>query len=221
MSDQQNDVLKPLDATAEELPADLMFPNRLQFTGVFIDIIRQIFLPGNTLLHPQLAGYFWQDESVPLSDPTQTPYQVMIEDVLSFKPDEVARRPAIFVKAGTWTNERITINDRVFELDHDGFISKIRGSHVIYVVGKTPANVELLAREVYSYLTGFHTKIMCALGVERMQIMELSEPAELEEASENFVIGISIQYSLTHAWRVDPVVSRLLRDIVVTRIMRS
>lgn len=193
------------------------FPNRLAFTGVILDCVRQIFSVSSNIMHPQLEGYFWAPEMA--SDPLKAPYQLVIEDGFKFDLSKDGIRPAILVEAGQWTEMRMGIGDggMVGDLYH----KRIKGSHTVKVVGKTVSQAELIAREVHGYLSHFGPLLREWIGVDRWEVPVMSAPEEVEEQSENAIVQIVVSYEMVYAWELKPAVSRLLRQIVVSAIMKD
>lgn len=193
------------------------FPNRLAFTGVILDCIRQLFAVSSNIMHPQLEGFFWAPEMT--SDPLKAPYQIVIEDGFKFDLSKDGIRPAILVEAGDWVESRMGIGDGA--MGGEVYHKKIQGTHTVKIVGKTSPQAELLAREVHGYLSHFGPLLREWLCVSRWEVPRLSSPKELEEQSENVVIEVVVSYELVYAWELKPAVSRLLRQIVVSAIMKD
>jgi hypothetical protein len=193
------------------------FPNRLAFTGVILDCVRQIFSSSSNIMHPQLEGYFWAPEMT--SDPLKAPYQLVIEDGFKFDLSKDGIRPAILVEAGQWTEMRMAIGDG--GMVGDVYHKRIKGGHTVKVVGKTVSQAELIAREVQGYLSHFGPLLREWIGVDRWEVPVLSSPEEVEEQSENVVVQIAVSYEMVYAWELKPAVSRLLRQIVVNAIMKD
>ena len=193
------------------------FPNRLAFTGVILDCVRQIFSSSSNIMHPQLEGYFWAPEMT--SDPLKAPYQLVIEDGFKFDLSKDGIRPAILVEAGQWTELRMGIGDG--GMVGDVYHKRIKVSHTVKVVGKTVSQAELIAREVQGYLSHFGPLLREWIGVDRWEVPALSSPEEVEEQSENVIVQIAVSYEMVYAWELKPAVSRLLRQIVVNAIMKD
>jgi hypothetical protein len=200
---------------AAELAAQ--FPNRLAVTGVILDCLRQLFAVSANVMHPQLEGYFWAPDTT--SDPLKAPYQIIIEDGFKFDLSKDGIRPAILVEAGAWQESRLAIGDG--GIAGEAYHKKVRGSHTVKIVGKTVPQAELLAREVQGYLSHFGPILREWLSFSRWEVPVLSAPEEVEEQSENVIISVTVAYELVYAWELKPAVSRLLRQIVVSAIMKD
>ncbi len=212
------------NTTEIDPPADLLeasvacqFPSRLAITGIILDCIRQLFSKPCNLTHPQLKDFFWEPDNT--SDPLKAPYQVMVEDSFFFDLSKSGIRPAILVKAGNWQESKMVLGDN--GLLGNIYHKRVQGTHSIQVIAKTVAQAELLAREVHGYLGHFGPLIREWIGVARWEVPTLGEPTELEEQSENVVISLGVAYELVYSWELHPTTSRLLRQIVISAIIKN
>jgi len=199
--------------------ADLVaqFPNRLAVTGIVLDCLRQLFAVSSNIMHPQLEGFFWAPEMT--SDPLKAPYQIVIEDGFKFDLSKDGIRPAILVEAGQWQESKMAIGDG--GMTGEVYHKRVQGSHTINVVGKTVSQAELIAREVQGYLSHFGPILREWINFSRWEVPVLSPPKEVEEQSEHVVIQVVLTYELVYAWELTPATSRLLRQIVVSAIMKD
>jgi hypothetical protein len=76
------------------------------------------------------------------------------------------------------------------------------GSHVIYCIAGESAEIEILATEVYKDLMMFSSTIRRLFGFLRFVVSDIGEPAILEEATENFVVPVTVTYGMQDMWRV-------------------
>ena len=60
----------------------------------------------------------------------------------------------------------------------------------------------MLATEVQRELTGFGPVILKSLGLHRFQVTEVGAIAELEEATENFVVPVTVGYAYEQRWLI-------------------
>ena len=212
------------NTTEIDPPADLLeesvacqFPSRLAITGIILDCIRQLFSKPSNLTHPQLKDFFWEPDNT--SDPLKAPYQVTIEDSFFFDLSKSGIRPSILVKAGNWQESKMVLGDN--GLLGNIYHKRVQGTHSIQVIAKTVAQAELLAREVHGYLGHFGPLIREWIGVARWEVPTLGEPTELEEQSENVVISLGVAYELVYSWELHTTTSRLLRQIVISAIIKN
>lgn len=204
-------------ASADLAPICTQFPSRLAITGVILDCIRQLFSNSANLLHPQLKDFFWASE--PTLDPLRAPFQVIVEEIFAFDLAKSGIRPAILIKPGDWTEQRLVLGDN--SLGQEIYHKKILGNHVIQIVAKTSPQAELLAREVQGYLSHFGPLLREWMELVRWEVPGIKAPTELEEQSENVTILIPITYELVYSWEIQPNTSRLMRQIVVNAIMHT
>ncbi len=189
--------------------------NRLAVTGIILELLRNIFAKdSNNVINEAIKDYYWAPEFDP--DMSNARNQIMIEDVFTWTPDKAGQRPAILTKGNKWVDERVSIGDRLHgESNLDGketFYKRVKGGHIIFVVGRTPAQTELLAREVYLYLSSFSNAILKETCFDRWDVPAFEAIQELEEYAEHFVIPINLQYELSYTWELFPV-TKLLQGV--------
>jgi len=189
--------------------------NRLAVTGIVLELIRNIFdKNSNNIINPAINKYFWAegfDETL-----SEAQNQVLIEDVFTWDPSSAGQRPAILVKGNKWVDVPLSIGDRIHGENNlegeESYYRHIKGSHTVFVVGKTPAQTELLAREVYLYLSSFSYTILKETCFESWDVPVFEAVQELEEYTEHFAIPINLQYELSYTWKLFPV-TRLLQGV--------
>lgn len=205
---------KPKDYSQEQ-PVYCQFPNRLAFTGIILDCLRQLFSNANNILHPQIKDFFWAPEAT--TDPLKGPYQLVIEDAFNFDLSQALLRPAILVKSGNWQETKLAIGDNGGS--GNTYHKRIAGQHTILIAAKSIAQAELLAREVHGYLSHFGPLLREWIDLVKWEVPVIQQPERLEEQTENIVISVGVAYEMLYAWDLQPEPARLLRQIVVNVIM--
>jgi len=76
------------------------------------------------------------------------------------------------------------------------------GSHTLFCIGGTGAQAEVLATEVQRELTEFASHYLRNMHLHRFQVVEVGAVGELEEATENFVVPVTVGYAFMQNWTV-------------------
>lgn len=157
--------------------------------GFLIQHLRTHFATANNIETPGLRDYLWAPENAG---------KLVIESVTRWKPELTEKRPAIVVKRGPWQIARRGINDQHLgntPLDgHDRHSVFMRGSHTLFCIAGEGAETEQLATEVYRELNGFAPIIRQWLNLHRFVLAHVGELSLLKEATDNFVVPVSVAY---------------------------
>jgi hypothetical protein len=139
---------------------------------------------------------------------------ILIESVYRWRGDLVEKRPAILVKRNAYRQRRLGMQDEVmgvgtdetlFENErgaHSLYTVNWMGSHTIFCIHGTGASCEILASEVVDELTVFTPAIRQQLMLQDFQVSEVGEISELEEATENYVIPITVGWVYNKTWQL-------------------
>ena len=200
-----------------EAPMQQSEISRLSVTGLVLELTRELFKEGaHNIINPAIDDYYWVPS--PEGDLADAKHQILIEEVFSWTPETAGQRPAILVRGNKWQDRRISIGNKIHtntipESGEEKYIKHVQGSHTIFVVGRTSAQTELLAREVYLYLNSFSPIIVRETCFDRWDVPVLEAVQELEEYEEHFVIPINVIYELSYSWKLFPV-TRLLQGVL-------
>jgi len=171
-------------------------------TGLFRDLLVRHFSDANFIETPELRKAIWQE---------LPPTGILIESVHKWRGDLTEKRPAITIKRNAYRNVRMAILDRVGtdEEGNDNFSTLWVGSHTLFCIHGTGAGVEILATEVQRELTQFAPVITKMLGLHKFKVNEVGQISELEEATENFVVPLTVGWAYEENWRLEPEALRL------------
>lgn len=171
--------------------------------GLFRDILVRHFSEANHIEMPDLRKLIWRE------DP---PTGILIESVQRWRGDLTEKRPAILIKRNAFKNLRATIGDLTGtdEEGNDNYVTFWVGSHTLFCIHGTGASVDILATEVQRELTQFAPVYVKLLGLHKFQVTQVGEISELEEATENFVVPITIGWAYEETWRLEPEALRLM-----------
>jgi hypothetical protein len=174
----------------------------LMLTGFLRDLLTQHFMRVTNIENTELSKAIWVD-SVETG--------ILIESVYKWRGDLVEKRPAILIKRNAYRNVRVVMNDQV-GIDEEGnpnYMTVWVGSHSLFCIHGTGAGTEILATEVQRQLTQFGPAISQQLDLMKFQVTEVGAISELEEATTNFVIPITLGWAYQERWRLEPEALRL------------
>ncbi len=191
-------------------------PTRYLLTGLFRDVMTKHFADASNIQHEALRALLWKQ-----TDDTG----ILVESVLKWQPQTTERRPAILIKPNSMQNTRRGIGDRRQgpATDKSGnpvYSTFWVGSHTLFCIGGTGAQVEYLQCEVQRELTQFGPEIAKALNLLRFQVLEVGEVGEVEEATENFIVPVTIGWAYEERWVVNLQAPRL-KVVSLTMILDS
>jgi hypothetical protein len=170
-------------------------------TGYFIEHLRRHFVSPYGIEEPDLRRLIWHRDEAPA---------ILIESIFNWKPQETELRPAILVKRNSYENFRAGIDDRNqgIPMDREGnesFETFWTGSHTIFCIATTGAQVELLGTEVQRQLTEAGPEVRKSLGLFKYQVKQVGPVSEIEEATENFAVPVTVAWAYSEAWTIRPV----------------
>lgn len=173
-----------------------LLPRPLIMTGIFREILVRHFYTQTNIETPELQHLLWKSGE-------QT--NILIESIYRWRPELTEHRPAVILKRNTCRNRRLGIEDRLQAPPSDQwggvhFSTFWVGSHTLFCIGGSGAQAELLATEVVREIHHFHPVIRRAAILHKLSVTEIGEVAELEEASENFVVPVVVGYGYEDRW---------------------
>jgi len=127
-------------------------------------------------------------------NPTETRLSIQKSEV--FNPEQIQKRPALYVKRGTIQVNRDTIGDSFGNhpsLGRGKFV-RISGTITIYCVAETGGTVDALTGEVLDCLLTFQTLISEDFGFLRYKVNSIGEVGILEDYKEMFMCPIILEY---------------------------
>lgn len=181
-------------------------------TKLLVSILRSHFSNANFIEDSNLKNYLWNS-----ADTTG----ILIDPISRWRPTTTEKRPSIVIKRNSAKVIRQGINDKLMmgigpEGTKDYYATFLQGSHTIFCVAGESAETENLAAEVYRELIEFGPIIRKIMNLHKFIMTEIGELAILEEATENFVVPISLAYAFEEAWEITEPISSKLKRIVLT-----
>jgi hypothetical protein len=126
----------------------------------------------------------------------------LIEDASVWDPTTTGHRPAVIIKRGDWQTIKKGINNFA-GLSPEGFdehAKLARGTHTLFCISREGAETELLAAEVYRFLLHFGPVFRQYFDLILFEVMGFGGLSELQEASETFVVPITVAYGWIESW---------------------
>ena len=176
-------------------------------TGFLIQWLGDHFSRRQNLEQPELRDILWRAD---------TRNGILIASITDWKPAAVENRPAIIIKRNAWQPERIAIGDRLTtSVDgYEHYCMLMRGSHTIFCLAGEGGEVEVLGAEVFRELLEFGSVIRRTLCLKRFSVSELGAVNELQEATENYAVPVTVAYASDLTWSIQQDVPKLKRFIL-------
>lgn len=138
---------------------------------------------------------------------------ILIESITRWQPDTTESRPGLIIKRNDWSWSRRIIDGRVvgdmtkdqFE-QYQGFW---RGSHTIFAISRDGAAAETLGLETARLLEQFHDQIVEAIALHRFVLVGIGALVEIEEATEDYAVPVTVAYTAEERWKMLQDVPRL------------
>lgn len=181
-------------------------------TGFLIQWLGDHFSRRQNIEHPELRDILWR---------ANTRNGILIASITDWKPAAVENRPAVIVKRNAWQSERLAIGDRLTPTA-DGFERYgmlMRGSHTIFCLAGEGGEVEVLGAEVFRELLTFGPLIRRTLDLKRFSVSELGPVHELQEATENYAVPITVAYVSDLSWGIEQDTPKLKRFVLSANLL--
>jgi hypothetical protein len=164
-------------------------------TGLLRDLVTRHFASSDLIEEPDLQDLLWK----PGADT-----DILVESVHRWRGQLVEKRPAVIIKRQGYRSHRQTIND-FHASDREGhshYGILWVGSHTLFCIHGEGAATEILATEVQRELTQMAPGIRNSLGLHKFQVTQVGAIGQLEEASENFVVPITVGWAYEETWQL-------------------
>lgn len=180
----------------------------LVLTGVCLSLARRVFSGPRQTDEPILGSVVYD------ADATKT--GIRIETVYDFNAQDVQRKPAIYVKRGPASKQRISIGDTYIgaglSLGSNGqsvdnnhaYTVLLQSGYTWFCIGKTGGAAEAIATELWLRLLEWSPLIVEDIGLTRFEVMQLAEVQKLEEESTCWVVPVSAAIAHQYKWKLLP-----------------
>lgn len=188
-------------------------PNVL--TGAFGRVLRDHFSNADLIEATALKDNVWHAQP---SDTTEGTVEngILIDPIFRWNPQEIGKRPAVYVKRNGQKTQRYGINDGLHTglgKDGDGnpkidegeehFVG-VLGSHTLFCIGSSGAETEILQGEVFREIQHFAPVLRRDLKLKKLAVTEVTEPQLLQEFDQHFVVAVVIGWAYFEKWRLVP-----------------
>lgn len=132
--------------------------------------------------------------------------RVIIQQAHNFKTDVVDKRPALYVKRGDISFQRVAFGDRLHEIPQDSitkYHKEERGTVTVQCLGNSGGEAELLADEVTDVLGLCETLIACDYNFLTFQLQSIGALSYLEEHLEIPYVPVTIFYIASKQWELE------------------
>jgi hypothetical protein len=184
-------------------------------TGAILRILQNHFSSASYIEDPAL-----KDNLIKLQPDDTTeglyPTGILIEPIYKWNPAQLNQRIAIYIKRNPIRTQRYGIDDGLttgLGKDNQGQLETLRGdyhtlavlgSHTLFCIGRTGAETEVLAYEVFRELVQFGPAIRRDLKLHRFGVTEMTDVSRIEEYDQHFVAGIVVGWAYFETWRIIP-----------------
>lgn len=188
-------------------------PNVL--TGAFGRILRDHFSDPNLIEAATLKDNVWHAQP---QDTTEGSVGtgILIEPIFRWDPQQLGKRPAVYVKRNGFQIQRYGINDGLqvglgknaagdlkANEGEQHFVG-VLGSHTLFCIGRTGAETEILAGEVFREIQHFAPVIRRDLKLKKLAVTEVTEPQLLEEYDQHLAVAVVLGWGYFEKWRLVP-----------------
>ncbi len=165
-------------------------------TGMLRDMLVRHFAEPLAIESKDLRRYVWRDNERS---------GILIETVHKWKGSLVEKRPAILLKRNAYKNQRVALADLSGKnvKGEEEFTVLWVGSHTLFCIHGTGASCEILATEVQRELTQYAPAVRQYLGLHKFAVTEVGAISEVEEATENYVVPITLGWIYEEHWRLN------------------
>jgi hypothetical protein len=144
------------------------------------------------------------------------PTGILIDPIYKWNPRRFDKRIAIYIKRNDMQIQRLGINDGMtvgVGKDANGNLKTyegdkhevgVLGSHTLFCIGRSGAEAEVLASEVFREVQHFAPVLRQDLKLHRLVIAGYTAINQLDEYDQHFVVAISVGWAYIEAWRLIP-----------------
>lgn len=184
-------------------------------TGIIRQILLQVFVDENNIRNAHLRNYLRRNgvwsEGVDSG--------IYIESLLRWRPELTESRPALVIKEGDWDWMRVGIGDRAgvdWRSGRQSGLGYWKGTHTVFAIGGEGPETQLLGAEVAKLLLWYGQTIVDQMNLHRYVPLQLGAPRALQEATENYVVPVSVAYVAEERWSTQVDAPRLKRIVFDT-----
>jgi len=184
-------------------------------TGIIRQILLQNFVDEQNVRNAHLRNYL-RENGVWSEGPDSGIY---IESLLRWRPELTGSRPALVIKEGDWDWMRVGIGDRGsvdWRSGKQSYLGYWKGTHTVFAIGGEGPETQILGAEVAKLLLWYGQLIAEQMSLHRFVPLQLGAPRALQEATENYVVPVSVAYVAEEQWSTQADAPRLKRIVFNT-----
>lgn len=207
----------PEDRTFTESSLCSLGPRPHIMTGIFVTLLRNHFSDANNIESEVFRTRLFKTGT----DADET--GVMIEDATVWTPSRTGKRPAVVVRRNAWDHQKRTTFDSRAGTTAEGhgiYVKFWRGSHTIFCIANTGTETEILGAETYRMLMHFGPVFREYFKLMQLEIMQYGQLARVEEATQRFVVPITLAYGWSEQWIIREHVPPL-QDVRLSQIFST
>jgi hypothetical protein len=117
----------------------------------------------------------------------------------------------VIIRRNAWKSIKLGINNLsgTTPTGFNEYTKFWRGSHTLFCIAKEGAEAEILAAETYRYLLHFSPVFRKYFNLLMFELVEVGGLSELEEATERYVVPITVAYGWDETWVLQLLTPRL------------
>jgi hypothetical protein len=184
-------------------------------TGIIRQILLQNFVDEQNVRNAHLRRYL-RNNGTWSPGPDSGLY---IESLLRWRPEMTEARPALVIKEGDWEWMRVGIGDHAggdWRSGKESFLGYWKGTHTVFAIGGEGPETQILGAEVAKLLLWYSRTIQDQMSLHRFVPLQIGAPHAVQEATENYVVPVSVAYVAEEKWstQIDaPRLKRIVFDI--------
>ena len=142
---------------------------------------------------------------------------ILIDPIYKWNPQNFSQRPAIYIKRGGVQTQRLGIADgltvglgrneagelKTYEGEYH--VVGVAGSHSIFCIGRSGAEAEVLASEVFREVCQFGPVLRRDLKLKRLTVTEVTEVNQLAEYDQHFAVAVVLGWYYFERWLLKPI----------------
>jgi hypothetical protein len=171
--------------------------------GAIIWVIRRHFSDSDRIVEPGLKDYIYN------INPAVT--NIIIDSYGRLNLKNIQQRPAIYCRRAIYEVHEHGISNKYLarnmgvngenKVDSDPkYEILIKGANTVNCIGKTEAESELLATEVFLELIGFSPVLRRDLKLVKINVKSMGMTEKFEESDQHWVTPVSVKYSFGYSW---------------------
>lgn len=128
---------------------------------------------------------------------------LFIAPIGKFDPANVENRPAIVVKDNDWNWKSPVIGMAVGADMYSGkldYYIEAECSHTVFAIANEYAECQILGFEVTRMLL-YNIQQLRSSGLAGFVVVQTGQVSELKESTENYVVPVSVAYTIQHTWQ--------------------